>query len=75
MKTGALNPHGQARTSWLMLKATAEVAADKLTLAQAPNWHIGHRLAITSARQDMNQAETVSIKAINGKLVTLDEKL
>ncbi|MGD1895315.1 MAG: G8 domain-containing protein, partial [Phormidesmis sp.] len=83
---GDVEIHGQAKTSHLKV-ATDPMAGDRtLTLESAPvNWQVGDKIVLTGTRyisaQDDAQWEStledeeVTIQAINGKSVTLEDSL
>ena len=75
MMGGVLNLHGEERTSWLQLDDTARAGDNQITLSEAPNWRAGDKLVITSTAKNYKEAETVTIKAINGRIVTLTANL
>ena len=72
---GTLDLHGQARPSWTRLAAHAERGATTLTLATAPNWRVGDRIAISSTDFASDQDEETTITAISGTVVTIDKPL
>ncbi len=72
---GTLDLFGQQRTGWTKLDATAARGADHITLATAPGWRVGDRIAITSTDFAQSQAEEATITAISGVNVTLDHAL
>jgi cell surface hyaluronidase len=45
---GTLEPHGQARTSWLHLDGTAPAGSRRLALERDPGWRAGDRLVVAS---------------------------
>lgn len=75
MEGGLISLHGETRTSWLMLNKTANPGDSSITLEYAPNWRQGDSIVIASTADDMNQAEVVQIKKVNGTVVTLKSPL
>ncbi|MEO1389490.1 MAG: G8 domain-containing protein [Cyanobacteria bacterium J06634_6] len=83
---GDVQIHGQAKTSHLKVSTDPKVGDNTLTLQSEPiNWQVGDTLVLTgtrynSAKSDAkweatNEDEEVTIKAINGNVVTLEESL
>ena len=78
---GKIHMHGQPKTSFLSLAATAAAGATSITLASVPSgWGEGDRLMLTSSthefectmkRDDACQTEEVTLAAISGTTVTL----
>lgn len=76
MSGGRLELHGNYKTSWTQLNATADVDASTITLKEVPqNWKFGDRIVIASTDFDMTKAEERTIKAINGNQITLNGEL
>ncbi|MFK7996374.1 MAG: G8 domain-containing protein [Granulosicoccus sp.] len=75
MGGGRIWLHGEPRTSWLMLDETVRPGSDTLILEYAPDWRAGDWIVITATGDDMEEAETRQITAINGNEVTLDQGL
>ncbi|MCU0625810.1 MAG: G8 domain-containing protein [Gemmatimonadaceae bacterium] len=75
MGNGRLDLHGETRTTWLRLNATAAQGATTLTLEQAPGWRVGERIVVASSDFDPNRFEERTITAVNGATVTLDSAL
>ncbi len=75
MGGGRIWLHGEQRTSWLMLDATARSGSDTLVLEYAPDWRVGDQIVVTATGDDMEEAEVRKIAAIEGRSVTLDQGL
>lgn len=72
---GQLELHGQNKVSWVHLAQTAVAGTTQITLDQPVNWSQGDRIAIASTNYDPRQAEEVTVKAVAGKTVTLNQAL
>ncbi|MEO7987772.1 MAG: G8 domain-containing protein [Gemmatimonadales bacterium] len=72
---GTLDLHGETRTGWTRLAATAPQGATQLTLATSPNWRVGDRLVVASTDFDPTRAEVVTIQGIGGTGVSLTQPL
>jgi hypothetical protein len=72
---GTLDLHGETRTGWTHLAATAPQGATQLTLATSPNWRVGDRLVVASTDFDPTRAEVVTIQGIGGTGVSLTQPL
>ena len=72
---GQLRLFGEERTSWLHLDATANKGDTEIALDAAPDWRVNDQLVIASTDFDAEQAEQVTITAINGDRVSLDTPL
>ena len=72
---GALEVHGETRLSWTKLGATADKGATQITLEQAPDWRAGDRIVVSSTDYNPLQAEEATVRAVSGKVVTLDRAL
>ncbi|MCL4864744.1 MAG: hypothetical protein KJZ47_02545 [Gemmatimonadales bacterium] len=68
---GALELHGEPRTSWTTLDASAAVGATQITLAKATNWRVGDRIAIASTDFNPLWADDAVITAVSGRNLTL----
>lgn len=75
MGGGRIWLHGEPRTAWLMLDETVHPGSDTLVLESAPNWRIGDQIVISATGDDMEEAETRHIVAIDDRQVTLDQGL
>jgi cell migration-inducing and hyaluronan-binding protein len=72
---GQLDLHGQNKVSWVHLAQTARAGTSQVTLNQTVNWSQGDRLAIASTTYDPRQAEEVTVQAISGTTVMLNQPL
>ncbi|HEY8256932.1 MAG TPA: G8 domain-containing protein [Gemmatimonadales bacterium] len=72
---GTLDLHGEARTGWTRLAATASAGANQLTLETAPGWRAGDRIVVASTEFDPNRAEVGIVQSISGANVTLSQPL
>jgi cell migration-inducing and hyaluronan-binding protein len=72
---GQLELHGEARSAWTRLAATANAGTTQLLLETAPNWRAGDRVVIASTSFEPNEAEVVVVAAVSGTSVTLGEPL
>ncbi|MCU0619813.1 MAG: right-handed parallel beta-helix repeat-containing protein [Gemmatimonadaceae bacterium] len=75
MGPGRLELHGERRTAWLRLGATAAAGTRELVLERAPGWRVGDRIVIASSDFDPARAEERVITAVAGATVTLDSAL
>ena len=73
--SGTLDLHGETRTSWTRLAATATAGSTQLQLAGPTSWHAGDRVVITSTGYEPNEAEPVLIASVEGASITLAEPL
>ena len=76
MAGGILSLHGN-RTSntWTKLAKTAEAGSSSIEVLNASGWRVGDVIVLASTDFDPHQAERRAIAAINGKTITLDQKL
>ena len=72
---GALELHGQPRTAWTRLAATANSGSTQLTLDAPTDWLAGDRIVVTSTSFDASEAEAVLIASVSGPSITLAEPL
>lgn len=72
---GTLELHGRSRLGWTRLGASAARGAVQITLAQAPDWQPGDRIAIASTDYASSQDEEATVTAVSGNVVTLDRAL
>ena len=73
--TGALELHGESRTPWTRLAATATAGSTQLLLNASTDWRAGDRVVVSSTSFDPNEAEVVRIGSVSGPSVTLAEPL
>ena len=72
---GALELHGQSRSPWTRLTASATAGTTQLLLDASTNWHAGDRIVIASTSFEPNEAEVATIVSVAGPSVTLAEPL
>ncbi len=72
---GTLDLHGQTRTAWTRLAATATSGSTQLTLLAAPGWHAGDKVVVASTDFDPTRAEVATVQGISGTSVTLAQPL
>ncbi len=75
MSGGTLDIHGEHRTTWTRLGATAASGATQLTLDQTIDWRVGDRLVVASTDFDYTQDEELKITAASGASVTIEQPL
>jgi cell migration-inducing and hyaluronan-binding protein len=73
--SGTLELHGESRSPWTRLAATASAGSTQLLLEAAPNWRAGDRIVIASTSFEPNEAETAVVASVAGPAVTLAEPL
>ena len=72
---GLLDLHGEPRTAWTRLAATANAGTAQLLLDASTTWRVGDRVVIASTSFSAAEAEVGRVTAINGSSVTLAEPL
>jgi len=72
---GTLDVHGERRTGWTRLAATANKGSNSLRLTDTPGWRVGDRIVVASTDYDPFQAEERTVTAVSGETVTLDRPL
>jgi hypothetical protein len=72
---GLLELHGESRTAWTRLGATANAGSTQLLLDGPTDWRVGDRLIVASTSFNAAEAEPVRITAIDGQSVTIAEPL
>ena len=72
---GSLELHGESRTPWVRLAATATAGSSQLLLDGPATWRAGDRIVISSTSYDPNEAEVALIASVSGRSVTLAEPL
>ena len=72
---GLLELHGESRTAWTRLGATAMAGSTQLLLDTPTDWRVGDRLIVASTSFDPAEAEPVRVTAISGQSVTIAEPL
>lgn len=75
MPGGTLDLHGQRRTSWVRLGATAAAGATQIRLERQVDWRPGDRLVIAASDFDPAQYDEVVVHTIAGPTVTLEAPL
>ncbi len=73
--SGTLELHGERRTGWTRLAATAPSGSTQLTLLTNPGWRAGDRIVIASTDFDPNRAEVAIVASASGATVTLQQPL
>ena len=72
---GLLDLHGEQRTAWTRLGATANAGSTQLLLDAPTTWRVGDRIVIASTSYNAAEAEVGHIVGISGPSVTLAEPL
>ena len=72
---GTLELHGESRTAWTRLAATANAGSTQLLLDGPTDWRSGDRVVVASTSFEPNDAEVVRIASVTGPSVTLAEPL
>lgn len=73
---GALELHGEPRTGWVRLAATAAAGATTLTLdAPLTGWRAGDRVVVASTDFLPTHAEVVTIRSVRGATVQITPAL
>ncbi|MFP6765156.1 MAG: G8 domain-containing protein, partial [Planctomycetaceae bacterium] len=73
---GSSSIHGAAMSSWTTLDRAPLAGDTTLTLTAVPdNWNVGDSLVIAGTDPDATGDETVTISALNGTAVSLDQVL
>ena len=68
--------HGAAKTSFTTLASPPRAGDSLLHLAEVPQgWRVGDRLVIAGTRADATGEETVTITAIDGRSIAIDQPL
>lgn len=77
MGDGVLELHGERRTSWTQLSATAPANTTHISLTGADKWRIGDQIVIAPTRENPAEGEVVTITSINpaGTLVEISPVL
>lgn len=75
MGGGQIEMHGKAKQSWSQLGATANISDNTITLKETVDWEVGDEIVIASTDYAPQNAEEVTITAINGNVLTLDTNL
>jgi hypothetical protein len=72
---GSLELHGEQRTPWVRLAATAQAGSSQLLLDGPTTWRAGDRVVVASTSYDPNEAEVAVVASANGNSVSLAEPL
>jgi cell migration-inducing and hyaluronan-binding protein len=72
---GTLEIHGQPRTSWTRLSATALKGATQIQLESPPDWKVGDRIVVASTDFDPLQAEEAIVRSVSGATVAIEQPL
>lgn len=72
---GTLDLHGEPRSGWMRLGATASAGSAGLVLERPTEWRAGDRLVVASTDFEPDQAEVVTVTAASGANVTLERPL
>jgi hypothetical protein len=72
---GTLDLHGEPRTPWTRLSASAPAGATTLALETAPDWRPGDKLVLASSDFEPTHAELVTVADVSGPSVTLAQPL
>jgi cell migration-inducing and hyaluronan-binding protein len=72
---GTLNLHGDRTHTWTKLARTAAAGSNSIQVMDAAGWRVGDEIVLASTDFDPRQAETRTISAIKGNLITLDRNL
>jgi cell migration-inducing and hyaluronan-binding protein len=72
---GTVDLHGEPRTSWTTLSATAAPGARQINVLEAGNWRAGDRIAIAPTDFDPLETEERTVTAVTGTTLTLDAGL
>jgi len=67
--------HGEERTSWLMLDASAAKGDTSIQVEHQTDWRAGDSIVIASTDDDMHEAEVREITRINGNTIFFDQPL
>jgi hypothetical protein len=72
---GVLDLHGESRTAWTRLGATATAGSAHLLLDGPVDWRAGDRVVVASTSFEPSEAEVALISAVSGPTITLAEPL
>jgi cell migration-inducing and hyaluronan-binding protein len=75
MSGGTLDLHGEPRTGWTRLAATAPAGATEITLEREPGWRAGDRIVLAATDFDPAQYDEATVARVDGRRVTLAEPL
>lgn len=63
------------KVDWTQLSAHADKGDKVITLAETVDWEVGDEIVIAPSGFDANEAEKLTVVAVNGNKVTLDKAL
>jgi hypothetical protein len=72
MHGGKIDLHGEKKTSWTKITATAAAGATQINVLEATNWRVGDEIAIAPTDFFPLEAERRTISAINGTTLSLN---
>jgi cell migration-inducing and hyaluronan-binding protein len=72
---GSLELHGEPRSTWTRLAATAERGATSLSLQGAADWRAGDTLVVAPSGYWQAEVETRVVRSVSGTTVALDAPL
>ena len=75
MMGGQLDLHGQPRTSWTRLSATAAAGSSSLSVQGNTDWRSGDKLVVASSDFNGDQAEVVTVSGASGNTVNFTPAL
>jgi hypothetical protein len=75
MSGGTLDLHGEPRTGWTRLGATAPAGATEILLEREPGWRAGDRIVLAASDFDPAQYDEATVARVEGRRVTLAEPL
>jgi cell migration-inducing and hyaluronan-binding protein len=75
MPGGRLELHGESRTGWTRLAATASVGATELQLVGSVPWRAGDRVVVAATDFDPMQAEELDVVEVSGARVRMAQPL
>lgn len=76
IQNGQIDIHGKPMDfTWTQLEESVVPGADLITVIDTTNWKVGDQIIIAPTGQYWNETEERTIKAINGKTITLDKAL
>lgn len=65
---------GQTRNkTWTTIAQTIAAGTNTLTLSEAVDWKVGEQIVVAATSFDHNEAEMVTITAVNGLVLTVNQ--